>query len=297
MEQLLKRDELSELVGIPYNTLAVWRHKGYIASPNRQGATAKQSRYTIDEAFAVYCFALSREAPGLKLRDSAAITRYLQARPGTVELLYHYWLKPTNFKVYPTHDLAAFDIPESLFYDLTWRATREVFEAKDRFESQGIYGHKLVSKLEEELMSKTRLFSQLHDQHKRYGHYVRELESNSDPKLNRANTRGAFAGRIFRNAKHVQYQNSWQRRTYADWLDQMDLSDMTVEELLVAEAWALEYIDDALYQFGLDGPPDSEGSPNYIVDVTEALEKVVKAYGPPKSEARKLLEEENLDYI
>ena len=154
----------------------------------------------------------------------------------------------------------------------------------------------LREKLEEEILGKTSLFFHLHEQHKRIGYDVRELESNSDPEFSEATSRGALAGRIFRNAKHVQYKDSPRRRIYADWLDMLDLSNMTVEELLVAEAWALEYIDDALYQFGLGGPPNSQGSPNYMVDVTEALENVLEAYGLPERKPRALLEE-SLDYI
>ena len=185
--------------------------------------------------------------------------------------------------------MAAFNKPEALFFDLTARAYKEDVDTTAHLRDQGYYQDELRKQLLKESSGKTLLLSAISLQGEMNDYFVRRIEGIKNPEDVRADSHGALASRIFRNAKHVQYQNAPPRKFPNDFLDRLDLSDMTVEELLVAEAWALEHIDDALYQFGLGGPPNSEGSPSYLVDVTEAFERVIKAYGPPKSEARRLI--------
>ena len=293
-ENTLSRDEVAELVDVPFNTLAVWRHNDLIPQPSIQGGTAKQARYTAEDTFIIYCFTLGSQVQKLKQKEASVLTRYLKHRPGFLDSLYHYWKHP-QVTIYPTHDLAAFNSPPLLTYNISTEASNIVSALYDELGKPDEKGNYLpVSQQNYEVWGKypiETLLGQIwdHTWGDRTPSEVIEMEARSDPEMGEGNARGSLAARIFRNAKHVQYGNSPKRRIHTGYLDYLDLSGMTIEQLLVAEAWALQWIDDALLQFGLGGPPGGGGSPNYTIDVSEALERVIGTFGKPETEARQLL--------
>ena len=297
-ETTLSRDEVADLIDVPFNTIAVWRHKGFIHEPTVKGATAKQGRYTADDAFSLYAFKLLCDA-GMRQAEAATVSRYLKFRPGSVEALHNYWPTPLTIRVYPTHDLAAFDPPMQLLHDKAQRASDKLakYWAKRRAEIPET-GMSAISKIRYEIYERfpvDELFAEVLHPDAGLGSWVmtaeeiREIESRSDPTLAGTNVRALWATAVFRHAKSVQYNSTPRYRIHLGGLDYADLGAMNTEDLLVAEAWAVEWIDNALLFYGLDGPPGTDGPPNWRVDVTKALEDVVQAYGEPSTRPRRLL--------
>jgi len=118
---------------------------------------------------------------------------------------------------------------------------------------------------------------------------IREVESRSDPSLRGTNVRAVWVTTVYRNAKNVQYGTIPRYQIHLGGLDNADLTSLSTEDLLTAEAWALQWIDDALLFYGLNGPPGAKTSPNYQVDLTNELEQLIRVFGPPDSPARDLL--------
>lgn len=295
----MSRDEVSELLEVPFNTLAVWRHNGFIGHPTVKGATAKPSRYSADDVFALITFKRAYESSGMRQAEAATATRYLDHRPGTVEALWNYWPRPVRLTIYPTHDLAAFNEPTRLLLDKAQRAVRNLREYRER----------RLSEMEERgLAALSRV------QHEIYEHYpadalfadvlhpyvaispwamaagqIREEESRGDPSLRRTNVRALWVTTVFRNAKNVQYRNIPRYQVHHGGLDYADLGELSTEDLLTAEAWALKWIDDALLYYGLNGPPGSVASAHYEVDLSDGLDLVIDAFGEPATKPRELL--------
>lgn len=300
--ETLSRDEVSDLLSVPHSTIAVWRHKEFVGRPEIQGATARQSRFTADEVFAIGCFALAARDTPMKQREASTAARYIEARDGTVETLRLYWPLPLRLTVYPSHDLAAFDVPGSLLYDLSKRASDTIMTRVEELRSQDPppkpadihYG--LLAEYPAESLFSDIYFHQ--DQYM-FGidrssvEDIRAMEQRSDPGTSKANARANTAATIFRNAKNVQYKNVPKYDSHFGGLDYADLTGLTTEQLLAAEAWALRCIDDALFYFGLGGPPHSLGSPHYTIDVSDLFTSVANIFGLPKSRRRQLLEHES----
>lgn len=295
---LLSRDQVAELLDVPFNTLAVWRHKRFVSDPSVKGATARQSRYSVDDAFSLYVFKLACEA-GMRQQDAGTISRYLRHRPGTVETLYNYWPEPVTICVYPTHDLAAFNPPIQLLNDKAQRASKKLRTYWDERRAEiSETGLDALSKIKSEifrLFPVDELFAEVLHPSTGLGTWllsadeIRELETQSDPEWHGTNVRAQWATTVYRNAKRVQYGSSTRYRIHLGGLDLADLSGMTTEDLLAAEAWAVEWIDNPLVFYGLDGPPGSDGPPHWRVDVSPALDTVIKAYGAPTEPPRELL--------
>ena len=305
-QHTLSRDDVAKLVGVPFNTIAVWRHKGFVNPPTIQGATARQSRFNADDAFALFAFKLACDTQGVRQSEAATLSRYLRHRPGTVETLYHYWERPVSVAVYPTHDLAAFNVPMQLLLDKVVSASEVI-----RPYAQELRQHlrKTTEARGQDLEDRVRyaiydkypvehlLANVLHqDATHAIGNWVMppegilELEARSDPELKGTNVRAQWATTVFRIAKNLQYKNIPRFHVHLGGPDYADYSNMSTEDHLVVEAWALKWIDDALLFYGLSGPPNSEGgtSPHFEVDVTPALDKVIEAFGRPSTPAREL---------
>ena len=285
----LSRDEVCSLVGVKFTTLAVWRHKGFVSEPSEAGGSAKQSRYSPEKVFEIYCFALASERLDITLSEASTISRYVSSRPGLLEPLLHYWDRPVRLLIHPKFDLTAFDAPKRLLLDLVVRSSEVIRKKYDSLKNlDGTYKvhASQAPSIVNEALPVDALFSHIRDfLDKRQ---VEIEEGQSEEGLREPNTRGALAGRIFRNAKWLQYGGLARRSRYADWLDALDLSKMTVEQHLAAEAWALQYLQDVLDYNGLSGPPGWSDSYPVSLDVTSALENVAAAFQLPKTQRRSL---------
>lgn len=301
----LSRDELASLIGVNHSTMGVWRHRGLVGSPTMPGTTGRQAQYDADRAFETYCFALAARQPSVRLEEASTISRYLQARPGTVRLLRSYWSKPVLLRFCPTFDLAAFAPPGPLLYDVVMRA-KEAVNAKfaEHRDDTGSFRTRpdiVISSMAEEIPIDV-LLSQLQlgptgsidpedwDE-------IRSVEAASAPEHSLVNERGAIAGRIFRNQKTIQYGDVARHNTYQDTLDQLDLSDMTLEQTVLAEGWAITFLDEVLYFNGLKARDESNPIEVHTIDVTEAVRDVSAACEVPELPIRRLREPQAIPVV
>lgn len=305
-QQTLSRDEVARLIGVPFNTIAVWRHKGYISPPTIQGATAKQSQFNADDTFALYAFKLACDTKDVRQLDAATLSRYLRHRPGTVETLYHYWERPITITIYPTHDLAAFNVPMRLLMDRVLAALEIIRPFAQELrqhlrETTQARGQDLEDRVRYAIYDKypveNLLANVLHqDATHAIGNWlmppegIKDLEARSDPELQGTNIRAQWSTTVFRIAKNLQYKNIPSFHVHLGGPDYADYSAMATEDHLVLEAWALKWIDDALLFYGLGGPPTSGGgaSPHFEVDMTSALNEVIEVFGAPSGQPRQL---------
>lgn len=124
------RDELQELLGVKAVTFYSWWQQGYMAPPSNPGGKAEQASFSLEEALNISVFSRVVRDGGRKLREAAVVARYLQSRPGWMDIIREKWESPVTLVVYPVYDLAAFNFPKHLFKDHLHKAVHECVEAE-----------------------------------------------------------------------------------------------------------------------------------------------------------------------
>lgn len=285
-ETTLNRNELGELLDVKFTTYSVWQSRGLMSRATHPGGVAKQSRYVADDAFSAYCFVLAKRQTELELTDCAVITRYLDNRPGTLKiLLSEDWPRPIKLTIYPTHDLTGFNLPLEKVHDRAWESFREWKALADQHRKQGtntlnipnslynyqpiisLWTHIFTSDHSVQTFGSDPLISE--DLDTEIAEYYREEQSPF---------RAEVAVNIFRESKRLQYDNIPRPDLRPLGLD-LDLKGFTLDERLMAEAWAIQYVQDAFLWNGLGSFGEGEWSPHAEVDVTEAVTRVAEVYG------------------
>lgn len=277
----LERDEVARLIGVRYSTMAVWRHRGLVSPPSIPGGTGQQGRYGVDDTFTLAVFAQATRMHNMSLANASVLSRYFAARPGSLACILHYWPKPVPVNISPRYDLAGLALPAGLHKALTESAVRATMRRAEELlrllPTREIHASSIGPQIGEEMPVES-LFSSMAGSSEPSAEATRVLEAASDPDTRQPNIRGTVAAAIFRNQKRLQYGGT-RPRFFAGHLDQLNLSTMGLVETLVAEAWAIQYLDDVLLQAGLHGPPSTAREDVQTFDLTPVVESVAEAFG------------------
>ena len=115
---------------------------------------------------------------------------------------------------------------------------------------------------------------------------LREIEERRGPAHDQRTTRGMLDGRIFRNQTANQHGDVPAPERDFGVLDQLDLSAMSLEHLLLAEGWAITFLDDVLYANALKGRNAPIEAERFSVDLTRAARESTGAFSLDKYQPR-----------
>lgn len=291
-ETRLGRDELEDLLETPAVTIYSWWQQGHLNPPSNPGSHATQASFDLDDTFALAIFAKAVRKERRKLREAGVLGRYLQTRPGSAQVVHHFWDEPVSMTCFPSVHVAGFTPP----YRQILRLIKEARKRRDKIKAEL---EKANKKKDPDLLLtyEDAVWSEI-------GNLIlRE----SDPRVVKSEPsfwfdRGILASEITRWVRRLQDPNTQNQFfstrneptvffSYVEGFRGLnrfkDIDDTSLLDQLCLESLASDYAEDGLRFNGYAGPPKSKKPSSFTIEIQSIIDQLLERFAPRKQDFTK----------